>query len=175
MKNKIILLALVSFFLMNKSFGQLMTMGFIKNCMSYARTTVTDELKKKQIFMIDRKAPTPNKLLQDAVYYSNDKGGDSIKGEIRVLSSIIGSKQITEITYITGLDNDYSKNYNDVYNQMVSFFHTEKPFKSGKYKTDVLKFTNDKSYYYVYKNGSRPVIVISNYKIDDEYFAILPK
>lgn len=170
MKNKLFLLAFLCVFASTQSFAQLMTFGFIKNCMTYKRSTVTDELKKKQIFLLDRKAPAGNMLMQDASYYSNEKSGDSTKGEIRVLSLINGSKQITEISFIDGSVNDYSKNYNDMYNQMVSFFNNEKAFKSGRYKTDVLKFSKDKNYYYVYKNGSRPVIVVANYKIDEDYF-----
>lgn len=170
MKNKIILLAFVSLFISQRSSAQLMTLGFIKNCMTYQRTTVTDELKKKQIFLIDRKAPSGNKLMEGATYYSNEKSGDSTKGEIRVLSLISGSKQITEISFINGSPNDYTKNYNDVYNQMISFFDDKRTFKSARYKTDVLKCMKDKTYYYIYKNGSRPVIVVSDHKIDEDYF-----
>ena len=170
MKNRIILLSLLCVFAGTHSFAQLMTFGFIKNCMTYQRSTVTDELKKKQIFLIDRKAPPGNSMMQGASYYSNEKSGDSTKGEVRVLSLINGSKQITEISFIDGSANDYSKNYDDVYNQIVKFFDNEKAFKSKRYHTDVLKFSKDKVYYYVYKNGSRPVIVIANYKVDEDYF-----
>jgi len=167
---KIFLFAILCVFAITRSSAQLMTFGFIKNCMTYQRSTVTDELKKKQIFLLDRKAPAGNMLMQDAAYYSNEKSGDSTKGEIRVLSLIKGSKQVTEISFIEGSSNDYSKNYDDVYNQIVKFFDNEKAFKSKRYHTDVLKFSKDKIYYYVYKNGSRPVIVIANYKIDEDYF-----
>jgi hypothetical protein len=148
-----------------------MTFGFVKNCMTYKRTTVTDELTKKQFFVAERTVQTANnKLLEGATYYSNDKERDATKGEIRVLSLINGDKQITEIDFVSGSKNDYSKNYNDVYDQMVKFFNNEKTFKSAKYKTDVLKFSKDKIVYYVYKNNNTPTIVISNYKIDEEYF-----
>nr|MBA3970797.1 hypothetical protein [Bacteroidota bacterium] len=58
----------------------------------------------------------------------------------------------------------------EVYNQMVSFFDNQTSFKSKKYNTDVTKFTKDKVSYYVYKIKEIPVIVIANYKIEDEYF-----
>ena len=171
MKNKILLFALISILANNQSFGQLMTFGFVKNCMTYGRSTVTDELKKKQFFVVERQVKTTaDKLFEGATHYSNQKDGDLTLGEISVLSQINGSKQITEISFINGEKNDYSKNYTEIYNQMVSFFDNEKSFKSSKYKTDVLKFSKGRNYYYVYKSGNTPVIVISNYKIDDDYF-----
>jgi len=170
MKHKIILLAIVSIFMGNKSFGQLMTFGFIKNSMSYERTTVTDELKKKQIFIVDRsKDIVHNKLLEGATFYSNNKEQDLSKGEIGVLSQINGSKKVIEITFVNG-KTDYSKNHTEVHNQMISFFNSETTFKSPKYKTDVLKYSKDKLYYYVFKNNNIPTIVIANYKIDEDYF-----
>ncbi|MGQ0827519.1 MAG: hypothetical protein ACT4ON_03885 [Bacteroidota bacterium] len=169
MKCKILFLTIIAIFIGNKSFGQLMTFGFIKNCMSYERTTVTDELKKKQFFVADRsKDIVNNKLLEGATYYSNNKE-DLTKGEIGVLSQISGSKKIVEISFANG-KTDYSKNYTEVHNQMISFFNTETTFKSPKYKTDVLKYSKDKSYYYVFKANNIPTIVIANYKIDEDYF-----
>jgi hypothetical protein len=172
MKNKILILAVISILANNKSFGQLMTFGFIKNCMTYERTTVTDELKKKQFVLIERQMQAPaNKLFEGAARYSNEKDGDALKGEIKVISKINGSKKITEISFVNGSKNDFSKNYTEVYNQIVSFFDNEKAFKSEKYKTDVLKFSRDRNYYYVYKINGVPTIVISNYKIDEDYFS----
>lgn len=172
MKNKILLFALIMLLLNNKSFGQLMTFGFVKNCMSYGRSTVTDELKKKQFFLAERQMQAPaNKLFEGAAHYSNEKDDDKTKGEIRVLSQINGSKQITEISFVNGSKNDFSKNYTEVYNQIVSFFDNEKAFKSSKYKTDVLKFSKDRNYYYIYKVNGIPIIVISNYKIEEDYFS----
>ncbi|OFY84956.1 MAG: hypothetical protein A3F72_18410 [Bacteroidetes bacterium RIFCSPLOWO2_12_FULL_35_15] len=171
MKNKILLFALIMLLINNKSFGQLMTFGFVKNCMTYGRSTVTDELKKKQFFLVERQMQAPaNKLFDGAAYYSNEKE-DKTKGEIRVLSQINGSKQITEISFVNGSKNDFSKNYTEVYNQIVSFFDNEKAFKSSKYKTDVLKFSKDRNYYYIYKINGIPTIVISNYKIEEDYFS----
>ncbi|MBA3706650.1 MAG: hypothetical protein H0W84_12345 [Bacteroidetes bacterium] len=172
MKNKILLFALISLMLNQKSFGQLMTFGFVKNCMTYKRSTVTDELTKKQFFVVDRtKDGTNNPLMEGATYYSNAKQVDASKGEIGVLSLINGTKQVTEISFVSGSKNDYSKNYTDVFNQMIKFFNNEQAFKSERYnKTEVLKFSKDKLFYYVFKNKETPTIVISNYKIDAEYF-----
>lgn len=171
MKNKILFLALILIIAHNQSFGQLMTFGFVKNCMTYGRSTVTDELKKKQYVLIDRQMQAPaNKLFEGAARYSNEKDDGATKGEISVVSLINGAKQITEISFVNGSKNDFSKNFTEVYNQMVSFFNDEKHFKSSKYNTDVIFFSRDKNYYYSYKNNGVPVIVISNYKITEDYF-----
>lgn len=172
MKKKFLLFALVSILVSERSFGQLMTFGFIKNCMTYERTTVTDELKKKQYFVADRSIDvTTNKLLEGATYYSNSKEPE--KGEIAVLSQINGSKKITEIIFKSGSKNDYTKNYTDVHNQMISFFNDETTFKSPKYKTDVLKYVKDKLFYYVFENNKVPTIVISNFKLEEVYFEVV--
>lgn len=169
MKTKTLLFAIAICF-SSISFAQLMPFGFVKNCMSYARTTVTDELNKKHITLIDRNYQKANNpLLQGATYYSNQTDRTPGIGEIMVLSQINGSKQITEISFISGTKNSYSDNFDDVYKQMVNFFKDERTFKSPKYN-DVNYFSKDKVYYYVFKVKDVPTIVVSNYKLDEDYF-----
>jgi hypothetical protein len=152
------------------AFAQLMPFGFIKNCMSYGRTTVTDELNKKHIGVIDRNYQKANNpLMNGSFYYSNQTERTPDIGEIAVLSKIEGSKQITEITFASGTKNSYSANFDDVYKQMVNFFKDERTFKSPKYN-DVNYFSRDKVYYYVFKVKDVPTIVVSNYKLDEDYF-----
>ncbi len=148
-----------------------MPFGFVKNCMTYARTTVTDELNKKHFELIDRNyQKAGNPLLIGASYYSNVKERTDGIGEIAVLSQITGSKQITEISFNSGTKNNYSDNFNDVYKQMVNFFKDERSFKSPKYNVDVNTFVKDKIYYYIYKFKDTPIIVVSNYKLEEDYF-----
>ncbi|MGZ4033753.1 MAG: hypothetical protein ACXVPU_06555 [Bacteroidia bacterium] len=169
MKNKVVLIALASIFLINRSYGQLMSLGFVKNCMTYNRTALTNELFRKHFFMVENSVATAqNNLLVGAMSYSNEK--DPANGEIKVLSLIKEKQQICEIYFVNGPKNDYSKNYTEVYNQMVSFFNNQISFKSTKYNVDVVKFTKDGVFYYVYKLKETPVIVVANYKLDDVYF-----
>ena len=53
---------------------------------------------------------------------------------------------------------------------MSSMLNKTAAFQSKKYKTEVSTFTKNQVYYYTYKVNDIPVIVISNYKIDEEYF-----
>jgi hypothetical protein len=147
-----------------------MPFGFIKNCMSYSRTTTTDELTKKHFSLIDRNfQKAENALMQGSTYYSNQTDRTKDIGEIMVLSKIDGSKQIAEVSFISGSKNSYSDNFDDVYKQMVNFFKDERTFKSPKYN-DVNYFNKDKVYYYVFKVKGTPTIVVSNYKLDEDYF-----
>ncbi len=165
---KIIFITLISILTFNAS-AQLMSLGFVKNCMTYDRTGLTNELFKKHYEIAERSIPTAqNPMLVGATSYSNEKV--SANGEIKVLSLINDTKKITEIYFVNGPKNNYDKNFTEVYNQMVSFFDNQTSFKSKKYNTDVTKFTKDKVSYYVYKIKEIPVIVIANYKIEDEYF-----
>ncbi len=66
--------------------------------------------------------------------------------------------------------NDYAKNFGELYNQMTSMLNKTTSFQSKKYKTEVTTFTKNQVYYYTYKINDAPVIVISNYKIDEGYF-----
>lgn len=172
MKIKTLTLLLVASMCMNAtSFAQLMPFGFIKNCMTYSRTTVTDELSKKHFSIIDRNNQKANNpLMNGSTFYSNETDRAPGIGEVAILSQINGSKQITEISFISGSKNNPSANFDDVYKQMVNFFKDERTFKSPKYNIDVNYFAKDKVYYYVYKDKGTPVIVISNYKIDEDYF-----
>ena len=157
-------------FIADNSFAQLIPFGFVKNCMSYGRTTVTDELNKKHFSLIDRNfQKAANPLLNGAAYYSNQADRTPGIGEIAVLSMINGSKQITEISFTDGTKNNYSGNFEDVYKQMVNFFKDERTFKSPAYN-DVNYFTRDQVYYYVFKVKEVPTILVSNYKLEEDYF-----
>lgn len=168
MKIKIVLFAL-SALCSHAAFSQLMPFGFMKNCMGMARTTVTDELKKKHFLIKERDIKTAeNPLLVGATYYSNSD--NKAEGEIAVLSNI-GEKNVTEITFKSGSKNSYNANYDDVYNQTVNFFKKETTVKSTRYpETNVTMFNKDGVYYYFYKFNNIPTIVVSNYKIDKDYF-----
>ncbi|MDF2437327.1 MAG: hypothetical protein K0Q95_1703 [Bacteroidota bacterium] len=165
-----ILTSFIFFLLTTTSFAQILPFGFVKNCMSFSRTTVTDELNKKQIKLIDRNYQKANNpLLQGSTYYSNEADRTPGLGEVAVLSKIDGSKQITEISFINGTKNNSTANFDDVYKQMVNFFKDERTFKSPKYN-DVNYFTRDKVYYYVFKVKDVPTILVSNYKLEEDYF-----
>jgi hypothetical protein len=139
--------------------------------MAYERTTVTDELNKKHFSLIDRNyQKATNPLLQGSTYYSNEPDRKPDLGEVAVLSQINGSKKITEISFISGSKNNSSGNFDEVYKQMVNFFKDERTFKSPKYNIDINYFAKDKTYYYIYKIKETAVIVVSNYKLEEDYF-----
>lgn len=166
---KKIIIIVISFALSINATAQLMSLGFVKNCMTYDRTAYTNELFKKHYFMVENSIATAqNNLLIGAMSYSNEKVPSN--GEIKVLSLINEKQKITEIYFVNRPKNDYSKNFTEVYNQMVSFFDNQIVFKSAKYNVDVTKFTKDKVFYYVYKLKEIPVIVVSNMKLDETYF-----
>jgi hypothetical protein len=169
MKNRFLILIAFSLFSYTQAAAQLMSLGFVKNCMQYKRTTYTDELEKKHFSLIQDKVETPaNMVLAGASYYSNTKKEDvAVKGEIKVLSLITDAAKITEISFSNAT---YYNNYNEVFKQMVSFFNNQQSFKSKKYKTDVAKFSKDGIFYYAYKNGEVPVILVTNAKIEEKYF-----
>lgn len=162
----VISIAILSF---SKASAQLMSLGFVKNCMSYNRSAYENELFKKHYFKVEQAVENPqNSLLKGATSYSNEK--DAANGEIKVLSLITDKQKITEIYFVNGPKNDYSKNFTEVYNQMVSFFNNQTSFKSAKYNVDVTKFTKDKIAYYVYKLKEIMVIVVSDLKLEERYF-----
>jgi hypothetical protein len=169
MKNRMLFILVFSLFSYAQASAQLISLGFVKNCMLYKRTTFTDELEKKHFSLIQDKVETPaNMVLAGASYYSNTKKEEvAAKGEIKILSLISETIKITEITFTNAT---YYNNYNDVFKQMVNFFNNQQSFKSKKYKTDVAKFSKDGISYYAYKNGEVPVILITDGKIEEKYF-----
>jgi hypothetical protein len=167
----IIALSIVSF----SASAQLMSLGFIKNCMTYNRTSFENELFKKHYFKTANAVENPqNAMLAGASSYSNEQ--NTANGEIKVLSLITDKQKITEITFINGPKNDWSKNFTEVYNQMVSFFNNQTSFKTSKFnsneikETEVTKFSKDNNYYYVYKLKGNMMIVVSDKKLEDTYF-----
>jgi hypothetical protein len=144
-------------------------MGFVKNCIGFNRSAYENELFKKHYFKVEHAVENPqNLLLKGASSYSNEK--NATNGEIKVLSLITDKQKITEIYFVNGPKNDYSKNFTEVYNQMVSFFNNQTSFKSAKYNVDVTTFTKDNISYYVYKMKEIMVIVVSDLKLEETYF-----
>jgi hypothetical protein len=126
--------------------------------------------KKKFYILEESTKKVTNKLMEGATFYCNEKERELGYAEIDVLSIINGTKKITEITFQKGGKHDYSKNFGEIYNQMSSILNKTAAFQSKKYKTEVTTFTKNQVYYYTYKLNDVPIIVISNYKIDEEYF-----
>lgn len=147
--------------------GQAMTLGFVKNCMLYKRTTYTDELSKKHFSLVQEHVEAPaNMILSGATLYSNTSKVNPNSGEIKVLSLISDKMKVTEITFSEA----YFNTYNEVFKQMVNFFNGQRSFKSTKFKTDVALFSKDGIFYYAYKNGEIPFIVVSDTKLEETYF-----
>ena len=102
MKSKIILFALISILISNKSFSQTLTFTFIKSCVTYERPAFTEDIAKKKFYIVEESTKkTTNKLMEGATFYCNEKERELGYSEIDVLSLINGAKKITEIT-ITG-------------------------------------------------------------------------
>lgn len=167
MKNKILLIAF-SILMYTQAYAQSMSLGFVKNCSSYKRETYTDELKKKHFLLVQDRVENPsNMVLSGASYYSNASKENTAAGEIKVLSLLSEKIKITEITFSGSA---YYNNYNEVFKQMVSFFSNQQSIKSKRYKADVAKFSKDGIFFYAYKNGETPVILVTNAKIEEQYF-----
>ena len=171
MKSKTLLIALISLFAISKSFSQTLPFTFIKNSITFERAAFTEDMTKKKFYVVeDATKKTTNKLMEGATFYCNEKERELGFAEIHVLSIINGTKKITEISFLKGGKHDYTKNFGEIYNQMSSMLNKTAAFQSKKYKTEVSTFTKNQVYYYTYKVGDMPVIVISTYKIDEEYF-----
>ncbi len=171
MKTKILFFTLISILITNRLFSQTLPFSFIKSCATFERAAFTDDMTKKKFHIVEEPTKkTTNKLMEGATFYCNEKERELGFAEIDVLSVINGDKKITEITFKKGSKHDYSKNFGELYNQMTSMLNKTAAFQSKKYKTEVTTFTKNQVYYYTYKVNDVPVIVISNYKIDTEYF-----
>ena len=67
----IILFAIVSY---GTASAQLMSLGFVKNCMTYNRTAYENELFRKHYFKTENAVENPqNMLLKGACAYSNEQ------------------------------------------------------------------------------------------------------
>lgn len=171
MKTKTLLFALFSFFVANKLVAQTLPYTFVKNCITFERAAFTEDMTKKKFYIAEESVKgAKNKLMESATFYCNEKERELGFAEIHVLSVINGTKKIVEISFLKGGKHDYTKNFGEIFNQMSSMLNKTASFQSKKYKTEVNTFTKNQVYYYTYKVNDVPVIVVSNYKIDEEYF-----
>lgn len=171
MKTKTLILAGISMLIFTCSFAQTLSMTFIKSATTLERQAFTDEMTKKKFYIVEESSKkSTNAIMQGGTFYCNEKERELGYAEIDVISQITGTKKITEITFLKGGKHDYTKNFGEIYNQMTSVLNKTAAFQSKKYKVEVSTFTKDKIYYYTYKVNDVPVIVIANYKIDEEYF-----
>ncbi|CAN5325701.1 hypothetical protein BH10BAC1_BH10BAC1_20970 [soil metagenome] len=171
MKTKTLLIALIAILTAGRTFAQTIPFTFIKSCIIFERAAFTEDMSKKKFYVLEDAAKNAsNKLMEGATFYCNEKERELGNAEIDILSQINGAKKIVEITFKKGNKHDYTKNYGEIYNQMLTVLNKTASIQSKKYKTEVNTFTKNGVYYYTYKVGEVPVIVISNYKIDEEYF-----
>ncbi len=171
MKTKILFFALISFWATDKLVAQTLPYTFVKNCITFERAAFTEDMTKKKFYVLEEATTkAKNKLMEGATFYCNEKERELGYAEIDVLSVINGTKKIVEISFLKGGKHDYAKNFGEIFNQMSSMLNKTASFQSKKYKTEVNTFTKNQAYYYTYKVNDVPVIVISNYKIDEEYF-----
>jgi len=168
---KTLLIALISILTVGLAFAQTIPFTFIKSCTTFERAAFTEDMTKKKYYVVEQAVKNANnKAMEGATSYCNEKERELGNAEIVVLSSIKGDKKIVEITFKKGNKHDYTKNYGEIYNQMLSVLNKTASIQSKKYNTEVSTFTKNGIYYYSYKVGEVPVIVVSSYKIDSEYF-----
>ncbi len=171
MKTKISFIALLTIFTANKIVSQTIPFTFIKSCTTFERAAFTEDMTKKKYYVLEEAVKNAsNKLMEGATFYCNEKERELGNAEIDILSIINGTKKVVEITFKKGNKHDYTKNYGEIYNQMLSVLNKTASIQSKKYKTEVTTFTKNGIYYYTYKVNEVPVIVVSSYKIDEEYF-----
>ncbi len=170
MKFKILFLALISIFTINKAFAQTIPFTFVKACTTFDRAPLTEDLTKKKFYVVQEAVKgASNKVMEGATFYCNEKERELGNAEIDILSQINGAKKIMEFTFKKGNKHDYAKNFGEIYNQMGAVLNKTAPIQSKKYG-EVNTFTKNGIYYYTYKVGEVPVLVVASYKIDTEYF-----
>ncbi|MBL0330118.1 MAG: hypothetical protein IPP64_12040 [Bacteroidetes bacterium] len=171
MKTKSLFLALIAVIAINTLVAQTLPFTFIKACTTFDRAAFTEDMTKKKFYVVEESSKkSTNPMMDGATFYCNEKERELGNAEIDVVSSVKGDKKITEITFIKGNKHDYAKNFGEIYNQMNSMFNKTAPIQSKRYKTEVTTFTKNGIFYYTFKVNELPVIVISSYKIDTEFF-----
>ncbi len=171
MKARIIILIGFVCFLQLNSIAQNLDFDFIKNCLIYNEVEMPQKLTAKNFKLIAKEYKnTGDALINKSDYYSNNSEDKSLTGgiETAVFYNARRSKKSVFITFTQG--NSFS-NFNTLEAEIKKNFKKEGVFQTEKYDSSILKYSNDKTLYYLFKEEDTYYIIISNSPLEETYFA----
>lgn len=171
MKARVIILIAFVYFLRINSIAQNLDFDFIKNCLVYTDVELQQKLNSKNFKLIAKEYKnTGDVLINKSDYFSNKGEDQSLSGgvETAVFYNVRRSKKSTFISFSQSTS---FSNFNILEEEIKKSFKKEGVFQSEKYESSILKYSNDKTLYYLFKEEDTYYIIVSSYPLEETYFA----
>jgi hypothetical protein len=162
-------LAVVSHIL---SYGQTLKYEFIKNCLIYDETEIITDLTARNFnFVAKEHVNLGDPLINRSDYYSSRKEGSNDTAEVAVfINKRKNSKKSVVFSFV---ETEAFANFNALESKIIAGLKKEETFHSDKFDAYVTKYSfDDKYYYYLFKDEYIWYIIVSNFKLEDFYFAL---
>lgn len=167
---KALLTALTIGFIFNTK-AQNLDFDFIKKAIDLSGEELALELSTKKFKLIEKEHKNiGDKLINKSDYYSNKTEESSIEGvpETALFANNKRSKKTLFISFAQTLAFD---NFNSLENEIKKNFKKEGVLQSEKYESAILKYSYNKSLFYLFKEEDIYYIIISNYPLEETYFS----
>lgn len=152
--------------------SQTLNLNFLKTAPSFEKLELIDAINEKGFHLVhDDFSVNVCKKPYTRYFFSNSPRGYGSTKNIEYIVNKRNTELLIEINYTS-----YFDNFEHLLSEIDSNFKLEKKFYSSLYKCDVWKYNYNNFTYYVYidqqvEGSSYPVIIISNFRIDECFFS----
>lgn len=170
MKVRILILLVFSSFLNFKNTAQNLDFDFIKNCLIYNDVELLQKLNSKNFRLVAKDYKNNGDvIINKSDYYSNNSEDNSISGGTET-AVFYNAKRIKKSVFISFTQSTSFTNFNSLEDEIKKNFKKEGVFKSEKYDSSILKYSNGKMLYYLFKEEDTYYILVSSYTLEESYF-----
>lgn len=156
--------------LLNFSIAQNLDFDFVKNALNYTDEELNLNLTSKKFKLIEKEHKNMgDKLINKSEYYSNKTEGGMIESGPET-AIFVNGKRSKKTVFISFNQNIAFDNFNSLETEIKKAFKKEAVLQSEKYESAILKYSNDKTFYYLFKEEETYYIIISASDLEESYF-----
>ena len=175
MKTKALILLFSAICLQFATFAQQLTLDLLKNSLNYTDEEFAQQLSAKNFKLIEKDHKNMgDKLINKTEYYSNRTESNTIDGNAETAIFYSG-KRSKKSLFISFSQSMAFGNFNALEDEIKKQLKKEGVFQSEKYDSSILKYSSDKTLFYLFKEEDTYYIIVSNYPFEDVYFNNKPQ
>lgn len=162
------LLILISF---SNLFAQNLDFDFIKNAINLSNEEIGIALNSKKFKLIEKEHKNiGDKLINKTDYYSNKTEDLSLEANEET-AVFVNAKRSKKTIFISFTKSKSFDNFYSLEEEIKKNFKKEGNLQSEKYESSILKYSNGKILYYLFKEEETYYLIISNNPLEETYFS----
>lgn len=152
------------------SLAQNLDFDFLKNAINNTDEELALNLNSKKFRLIEKEHKNMgDKLINKSDYYSNKMEEGSLEGGPET-AIFVNGKRSKKTVFISFSQTMAFDNFNTLETDIKKNFKKEGVLQSEKYESAIIKYSNDKTLYYLFKEEETYYIIISAADLEQSYF-----